>query len=292
MPWTDLALDFKEGLPHDESLLVVVCYTSRFVQVEPMKNPTSAKVILALLNKFSKFGVPNSITADGGPQFRSHAFAAFCKSYSIHLNLSTPYWPERNGAVERQNRNLSKRIRISVEQKTDWKADIYEYLMLYHSTPQEMTGMTPAKMMLNREISNLLPTVNEPTGIFIEGAKERDHLAKEKRKDYANEKRNARENDISVGETVLMKNLHKRALQPNFSPEEFQVKDVNGSEVTVQSSKSDAMYVRNRAHLKRLDKRATSSEEGKRGNVDEVEQPETLPKRQRRLPERLQYFEM
>lgn len=31
MPWQDLAIDFKEGLPGDMSLLVVVCYTSRFV---------------------------------------------------------------------------------------------------------------------------------------------------------------------------------------------------------------------------------------------------------------------
>ena len=31
MPWQDLAIDFKEGLPGEMSLLVVVCYTCRYV---------------------------------------------------------------------------------------------------------------------------------------------------------------------------------------------------------------------------------------------------------------------
>ncbi|XP_062535632.1 uncharacterized protein K02A2.6-like [Armigeres subalbatus] len=100
-PWQDVAIDFKEGLVGGLSLLVVVCYTSRFIQVEPMKPATAQRVIAALLRMFSTLGIPRSITADNGPQFRADEFARFCVSYGIHLNLSTPYWPEQNGAVER-----------------------------------------------------------------------------------------------------------------------------------------------------------------------------------------------
>lgn len=134
-PWQDLAIDFKEGLPDGISLLVVVCYTSRFVQVEPMKPATTQRVIGALLRMISCFGIPRSITADNGPQFKATEFSKFCNSYGIHLNLSTPYWPEQNGAVERQMRNIGKRLKISAIQDTDWKTDLYEYITLYHSTP-------------------------------------------------------------------------------------------------------------------------------------------------------------
>ncbi|XP_058827435.1 uncharacterized protein K02A2.6-like [Topomyia yanbarensis] len=118
-PWEDLAMDFKEGLPEGKSLLVVACYTSRFMQVETMKPATSQKVIRALLKMFASLGVPRSITADNGPQFRSSELKQFCTSYGIHLNLSTPYWPEQNGAVERQMRNIGRRIKISIIQSTN-----------------------------------------------------------------------------------------------------------------------------------------------------------------------------
>lgn len=55
-PWQDLALDFKEGLPGGESMLVVVCYMTRFTQIEHMNNPTSSKVIY--LKKKKSFFCP------------------------------------------------------------------------------------------------------------------------------------------------------------------------------------------------------------------------------------------
>lgn len=217
-----------------------------------MKHPTSLMVVMALLKMFSKFGIPQSITTDNGPQFRAAELKKFCDSYNIHLNLTTPYWPERNGAVERQNRNLKKRIKISVAQDTDWKRDLYEYLLFYHSTPQETTGLSPAKMMFNRELISYLPTIQEPQRIFHEGAGERDVLGKERKKQYANENRRAKENDLSPGDTVLMRNLKLGSTQPNFRAEEFEIIKVNGSELEVRSKETGKEYTRNRAHLKKL----------------------------------------
>ncbi|XP_053699129.1 uncharacterized protein K02A2.6-like [Sabethes cyaneus] len=134
-PRQDVAIDFKEGLNGGLSLLVVVCYTTRFIQVEPMKPTTAQRVITALLQMFSTLGIPRSITADNGPQFRADEFSRFCVCYGIHLNLSTPYWPKQNGAVERQMRNIGKRLKISEIQETDWQVDLYEYLTMYHATP-------------------------------------------------------------------------------------------------------------------------------------------------------------
>lgn len=272
-PWQDIAMDFKEGLPNGESILVVVCYTTRYIQIEYMKNPTSEMVIQALLKMFSSFGIPHSLTADNGSQFRSKEFREFCKAYDIHLNLSTPYWPEQNGAVERQNRNIGKRIKISIAEGTDWKRDLYEYLLLYHATPQETTGVSPSKLMFNREMNGLLPTMNDPTSIFHEGEAERDMVLKEAKKCYADERRGAKANDLSLGDTVLMKNIKRGALQPNFSAEEFEVTRIQGNEVDIKSTSSDKLYKRNRAHLKKL-------KEG-RGDIErEEESPEALPREQ------------
>lgn len=252
-PWQDIAIDFKEGLPDNISLLVVVCYTSRFVQIEPMKPATTQRVIGALLKMFSCFGIPRSITADNGPQFRAADFSKFCNSYGIHLNLSTPYWPEQNGAVERQMRNIGKRLKISAIQDTDWKTDLYEYLTLYHSTPQETTGLSPGQMMFGRDIRNRIPSIHQPPKLRWEEAKDKDMRMKEYHQTYANQERHAKDHNLKRGDVVLMRDLNPGVMQPNFRQEEFEVTLVNKGAVTVKSANTGKVYLRNCTHLKKLE---------------------------------------
>ncbi|XP_058463779.1 uncharacterized protein K02A2.6-like [Malaya genurostris] len=251
-PWQDLAIDFKEGLPDNVSLLVVVCYTSRFVQIEPMKPATTQRVIGCLLKMFSYFGIPRSITADNGPQFKAVEFSKFCNSYGIHLNLSTPYWPEQNGAVERQMRNIGKRLKISAIQGTDWKTDLNEYLILYHSTPQETTGLSPGHMMFGREMRNRIPSIYQPPKLHWEEARDKDMMNKEYHKKHANQKRQAKYHSLRMGDIVLMRDLHTGAMQPNFRPEEYKVTQINKGTITVKSDRTGKIYLRNSSHLKKL----------------------------------------
>lgn len=253
-PWQDLAMDFKEGLPSGESLFVVVCYTSRFIQIEPMSPATSQKVIKALLKMFASFGVPSSITADNGPQFRSAELKHFCTSFGIHLNLSTPYWPEQNGAVERQMRNLGRRIKISTIQESDWKSDLLEYLLMYHSTPQETTGVSPAQMMFGRDMRNKIPSLQKNPSRFLEASRDRDMIMKERHKLRADSNRQATPHTLQVGDAVIMKNLKRGSLQPAFTAEEFIVTSVRGGEVTAESLESGKVYTRNSTHFKLLKK--------------------------------------
>lgn len=256
-PWQDIAIDFKEGLAGGLSLLVAVCYTTRFVLVEPMKPATAQRVIAALLRMFSVLGIPRSITADNGPQFRAEEFSRFCISYGIHLNLSTPYWPEQNGAVERQMRNIGKRLKISEIQETDWQVDLYEYLTMYHATPQETTGISPGQMMLGRDIRTRIPSIRTPPSLQWEEARDRDMAKKEYHKQRADLLRHAKEHKLARGDTVLMRNLNPGALDSAFRGEEFEVVDVNRSAIKIKSSETGKVYLRNSAHLKRLDKTVT-----------------------------------
>ncbi|KXJ80858.1 hypothetical protein RP20_CCG023067 [Aedes albopictus] len=254
-PWEDLAMDFKEGLPDGKSLFVVVCYTSRFIQVEVMKPATSQKVISALLKMFASLGVPRSITADNGPQFRSEELKQFCVSYGVHLNLTTPYWPEQNGAVERQMRNIGRRIKISVIQGTNWEADLLDYLIMYHSTPQETTGVSPARMLFGREMRNSLPSLHKSDTLLFESSKDRDMVMKEQHKAHSDSRRHATFHGLQPGDVVIMRNLKLGSLQPTFGDEEFDVVDVKGGEVVVRSNETGKTYTRNSTHLKFLRKK-------------------------------------
>ena len=289
-PFSDLAVDFKEGLPNMESLLVVSCIATRCIFTETMKNPTSGLVCAMFLKLFSQYGLPRTITADNGPQFRSIEFRRFCQSFGIDLNNSTPYWPERNGAIERQNRNIGRRIEISLIEGTDWRQDLAEYLLMYHCTPQDSTGLSPGEMMFGRPLRGFIPSVEWCQSAAVEGANERDILKKFKAGEKANIDRNAQETKMKPGDIVLKKNLNKRALDPNFTAEEHEVTQVNGSEIRITSKDTGKEYLRNCTHLKKLEKRGEGVEgekqrEDQRKVVIQTEQ-ECRPKRTIKIPAR------
>ena len=57
-PWQDCSVDLLGLLPKGESILVLVDYFSRFVEVAILKSATSAKIIKAISPMFGRFGVP------------------------------------------------------------------------------------------------------------------------------------------------------------------------------------------------------------------------------------------
>lgn len=145
--WKHVALDYLGPLPSGHNLLVVVDYFSRFIEVRIMTKIDSSATIEKLEEIFARFGNPLSITADNGPQLISAEFKSFCQDNAIQLIFTTPYWPEQNGEVERQNRSLLKRLVISQEtNKQNWRRDLLEYLMMYRSTQHSTTMKTPSEM--------------------------------------------------------------------------------------------------------------------------------------------------
>ncbi|KAG7304923.1 hypothetical protein JYU34_010335 [Plutella xylostella] len=143
-PWLDVAIDLLGPLPSHDYLLVVVDYYSRYKEIKFTKTITSTQMIKLLKEMFSRLGYPVSITADNGRQFVSEEFKDFCKECGIKLFSTVPYWPQMNGEVERQNRDILKRLKISQIERKDIKETLYEYLMMYNSTPHSVTGKSPS----------------------------------------------------------------------------------------------------------------------------------------------------
>ncbi|XP_062611303.1 uncharacterized protein K02A2.6-like [Saccostrea cucullata] len=112
-PWQDLAIDLMGPFPSGEYLLVVIDYFSRFQEVAIMKKITSEKIILQLESMFARHGLPYSMRSDNGPQFVSEEFKGYLNSNGIKHIRTTPYWPQGNGEVERQNRTLLKAIKAA-----------------------------------------------------------------------------------------------------------------------------------------------------------------------------------
>lgn len=252
-PWQHVAIDFCGPLPSGHNLFIVVDYYSRYFEVEIMTEISAAKTIKALKEIFARHGNPLSITSDNGRQFISSEFKQYCDSNNIESITTTPYWPQQNGEVERQNRSLLKRLKISQEAKRNWQDDLQNYLLMYRSTPHSITGKTPSEMLFNRNIRDKLPSMNQAKILSDDEARDHDMENKFKGKMYADRKRRAKLNEIKEGDMVLAKRpVTTNKLATEFDPTTFQVIKRNGAEVTIQNPETLSQYRRNISHVKRI----------------------------------------
>ncbi|XP_055632603.1 uncharacterized protein K02A2.6-like [Toxorhynchites rutilus septentrionalis] len=253
-PWVDVAIDFLGPLPDGVYLLVIIDYYSRYKEVELM-NKISAKETVSRLDKiFTRLGYPRTITLDNAKQFVGTEFEEYSKTHAIHLNHSTPYWPQENGLVERQNRSLLKRLQISNALGRNWKQDLQDYLVMYYTTPPSVTGRTPTELIYGHTIRSKIPSLDDietapPSTDFAD----KDLKSKEKGKDREDIKRKTKRSSIDCGDSVLMQNLLPgNKLQTTYNSKKYVVMSRSGPRVTVEDPVSGKSYDRNAAHLKKV----------------------------------------
>lgn len=250
------AVDFMGPLPSGDHLFVIIDYFSRYKEIKIIKNITSTNTINLLKEIFSRLGFPVSITADNGKQFVSEEMKNFCKENGIQIHHTVPYWPQMNGEVERQNREILKRLKISQAQKTNWQQDLLDYQVIYNSTPHSVTGKTPCELFFRRQFRDKLPSASYSASMVTDQeTKERDQIEKEKGKEYADRKRKANDdNDISVGDKLYQKNLIKaNKIAPEFNPVPHTVVSKKGGDVVIRENESGQEYRRNILHLKKVE---------------------------------------
>ena len=246
-PWQHLAADLLGPLPSGDYIFVVVDYYSRFFEMEFTKSITTEKIVSLMSQMFVTHGLPCSLRTDNGPQFISDHFKGYLEKNGIEHRRTTPLWPQANGEIERQNRTILKRLRISQAEGRDWRSQMDDFLMMYRSTPHSTTGVSPAELLFGRKIRTKLPQLQEFT--CDDEVRDRDSERKEKGKMYADCKRNACENDIQKGDKVLLRQERDNKLSTPFKQVPFTVVQKNGNSVLVEAD--GVQYRRNITHVKR-----------------------------------------
>ena len=65
-----------------------------------MRNTTVGTTITALRDIFSRYGLPEIVVSDNGPQFTAKEFAKFCANNGILHRSSAAYKPSTNCQAE------------------------------------------------------------------------------------------------------------------------------------------------------------------------------------------------
>lgn len=235
--WEYVGADFLGPLPSGERLLLVVDYFSRYYEVQIMNKTDAEHVISAMRQMFIRLGCPKRIITDNGPPFNSNEFAYFCQEYGIKLVHSIPYQPRINGEVEIQNKSLVKAITISLNSGRDWKEDLQKFLFMQRTTPHSVTGIPPLELFLKRKIRDKLPSMEALTlpNVVDEELRDRDKAAKQKGKDYADQRFHHKESNLKAGDRVLVRRPTKTKWQSRNDPTQHTVIEKRGPALTLQS---------------------------------------------------------
>lgn len=111
-PFAQISMDFITGLPEDngyDSVLVVVDQgLTKGVIFIPCNKTIDAlgTADLLLHNVYKRFGLPDTIISDRGPQFAAKVFRELGRLLGIKTAMSTAYHPQTDGETERVNQEL------------------------------------------------------------------------------------------------------------------------------------------------------------------------------------------
>ena len=250
-PWQHIGIDLCGPLPSGESLLVAVDYYSRWFEVGILHSTNSNKVINCLDNWFTAHGLPEMMITDNGVQFTSQEFSNFCSINSIMHRKITPYSPQANGEVERQNRTIMKAIKTVHAEGGDWRRGLNTFLKAYRSTPHSVTNVSPAEMMYGRKLRTKLPEFSLESLFADDEVRLRDYKFKEKGKEYFDKKNHVKEEQVKEGDIIYLKQKRENKLSPNFSNEPYKVIEKKGNSLQVENT-AGVQKRRNIVHMKKV----------------------------------------
>lgn len=140
-----------------ENFLITVDYFSDFWELDQLPDTLSSTVITKTKQHFGRYGIPETVISDNGPQFRSQEFTAFTKEWDFTHVTSSPYHSQSNGKAEAAVKIAKSLLRKARRDGTD----IYLSILNWRNTPTEASEYSPSQKLHSRRTRTTLPTTNE-----------------------------------------------------------------------------------------------------------------------------------
>ena len=111
--------------------MTLVDYAIRYQEAVQLKRIDTETVAEALVDIYSRLGVPEEILSDHGTQFISGCMKKVCRLLGVTQSTTTPYHPMCNGLVEEFKGTLKMLKRLCNEKPKQWHRYINALLFDY-----------------------------------------------------------------------------------------------------------------------------------------------------------------
>ncbi len=231
-----------------EYMVIVDKYSSWIEVYDFNRGVCSKDVEKAFVKFFMTMGVPNRITTDNGPQFRSEEFKQFCRHWGIIFDPSSPYNHQSNGYAESAVNAAKSLVKKICPGKTVNCAEFMEALIEHRNTPKQ-DGLSPAERLFHRPMRTRLPShpqiFSAPIRERIRKADQKAVLLRKKAKEQY-DKGASKLPALKVGDVVRVQ--HHITKKWNLIAEIMEMK-ARGRSYLVRSE-TGRLYWRNRRFLR------------------------------------------
>ena len=238
-PWSKIVLDLfhLDG----KEYLISINYYSDFFEIDRMHSTTTAAVIAKLKPHFARWGIPEEIVTDNGPQFVSDDFSKFASSWEFRHTTCSPYNSKSNGKAE-SGVKIAKKLMKKAKKAGN---DVYQALLDWRNTPTLDMDCSPAQRLMSRRTRSLLPMSESLLKPYVEMDVSQKIKAKRQKAKATYDQHAKPLPELLIGQPVYIKPMpnskdpwQKGTLTDKLSTRSYTV-DVNGT-----------TYRRNRLHLR------------------------------------------
>ncbi len=118
---------------------------------------------------FSRYGLPEVLVSDNGPQFTSEEFQKCLKANGVKHARSAPFHPATNGLAERMVQTVKRALRCS-KGSTSIQQRLDTFLLAYRNTPYASTKESPAMLFLHRRLRSRFDLLKPNVASVVEKA--------------------------------------------------------------------------------------------------------------------------
>ena len=157
--------------------MITVDAFSGYWEVDKRPQTTSPAVIDVTKQHFARYGIPDRVYTDNGPQFDCAEYTRFSNAWQFQHYTSSPYHSQSNGMVEA----AVKTAKTLQKKASEAHPDQWLSFLDYRNTPTEGMDSSPVQRLMSKRTKTLLPVAQHLLEPEIQSDVERK-LTKKRRK--------------------------------------------------------------------------------------------------------------
>ncbi len=216
----DIVGPLEKSSAGHQYILVICDYATRYPEAFPLRSINTPRIIQALVQLFSRVGIPEEVLTDQGTNFTSRLMGQLHRQLGITAIRTSAYHPQMDGLVERFNQTLKNMLRKFVSDTgRDWDKWLPFLLFAYREVPQASTGFSPFELLYGWQVQGPLDLIRkswdnpacreEERGIVQYVLEMRDRLER-----YQEQARENLKEAQKAQKTWYDQNARQRQLQP------------------------------------------------------------------------------
>ena len=174
-PWSIVAQDLYSF--QGNNFLITVDAFSGYWEVDKLPQTTSPAVIDETKQHFARYGIPDRVYTDNGPQFDCAEYTRFSKAWQFEHYTTSPYHSQSNGMIEA----VVKTAKTLQKKASEAHRDQWLSFLDYRNTPTEGMDSSPVQRLMSKRTKTLLPVAQHLLEPEIQSDVERK-LTKKRRK--------------------------------------------------------------------------------------------------------------